>query len=250
MTPVLDPHNLNVRGTGERGLYDILVGMRDPRVTIDFQICSKTFLTTYQGGSTAIPYVHLKFSGSTDGLTFVGCKVERITVTGRHGEMITGSMELWAGGNGSYPSGLIRWGGVVPSQTWGSRSITPYRWLNSIVTINSVVNSQWWEWRYEVRNNLQRLGNVATGGTRDLKNKARDLTGEVIMDLEDFSEYGTVANLGSDGLKFPFKITLDGTDILDATYCRWTRLEAPFSAEDLIAKRFPFTATDLTALVP
>ena len=255
ITPVLDPHNLNVRGTGERGLYDILLGTRDPRITIDFQIADKTFLTSYQSGSTAIKFLHLKMAsggGALDGLTFVGAKVERITVTGKSGEMITCTAEFWAGGNTTYPSGLIRWNGSVPSQAWGVRSTTPFRWLNSTVTVALALQSQWWEWSYEVRNNLQRLANVSTGGTRDLKNKARDLTGQIIMDLEDFTEWGALANLteSAGNAHFPITITLDSTPILDATYCRWTRLEAPFAAEDLIAKRFPFTATDLTALVP
>jgi hypothetical protein len=250
ITPLLDPHNIDVRGTGERGLYDILLGQRDPRVTIDFMPYDKTFLTTYQAGSVAMPYLHVKWNGITDGLTFVGAKMNRETVEVTAGEAVKATMELWAGGNSTYPAGIIRWNSANPTQTWGTRGTTPYRWLNTILSLAGAPVTDWWSWRYEVQNNLQRLINVSTGGTRDLKNKARDVTGLIVKDLADFEEYGTLANLGSEAAKFAIRIQLDGSDLLNTSYCRWGRIEAPFAAEDLIAKRFPFTATDLTALTP
>ena len=250
VTPALDPNNINVRGTGERGLYDILLGMRDPRITVDFLPTAKSFLATYQSGITPIPYLHMRF-GTTDGLTFVAPKVNRMSIEARHNEAVTATMELWAGGNASYPSGLIRWGlNTPPTQSWGSRVTTPYRWLNTVLSVASSVETQWTSWRYEVVNNLQRLGNVATGGTRDLKARQRDVTGQVVADLEDFEEFGTLANVGSEAAKFNITATLDGTDLLNCNYCRWGRLEAPFGPEDLIMRRFPFTATDLTTLTP
>jgi hypothetical protein len=250
ITPRLDPGNINVRGTGERGLYDILLGMRDPRITIEFLCTSKTFLTTYQAGTTAIAYLHIKFSGSTDGLTFVGAKINTISVEGNHNEAISVTMEIWGGGNATYPAGIIQWDGSVPTQTWGARQTTPYRWLDSDVTIAASAENAWWSWRYEVNNNLQRLGNVNTGGTRDLKARHRDVTGLIVIDLEDFDEYGSLANLSAEMAKFNITIELDSTDLLNCDYCRWGILEAPFGPEDLIAKRFPFTATDLTTLTP
>ena len=250
VTPRLDPGNINIRGTGERGLYDILLGMRDPRLTIEFVPTSKTFLTTYQDGTTGIAFLHVKFAGSTDGLTFVNAKVNTISVEGTHPEAISVSVEFWGGGSTAYPSGIIQWNGSVPSQAWGVRVTTPYRWLDSTVDIGLVTESAWWSWRYEVNNNLQRLGNVSTGGTRDLKARHRDVTGLIVIDLEDFDEYGDLANLGAEMAKFNITIDLDTTALLNCDYCRWGVLEAPFGPEDLIAKRFPFTATDLTTLTP
>jgi len=250
VTPRLDPGNINVRGTGERGLYDILLGMRDPRLTIEFLPTNKTFLATYQSGTTGVAFLHIKFAGSTDGLTLVNAKINTVSVEGNHNEAVSATAEFWGGGSTAYPSGIIQWNGSVPTQTWGVRTTTPYRWLASAVSIGGATETQWWSWRYEVTNNLQRLGNVSTGGTRELKARHRDVTGLIVIDLEDFDEFGDLANLGSEMAKFNITIALDTTSLLDCDYCRWGVLEAPFGGEDLIAKRFPFTATDLTTLTP
>lgn len=250
MDPVLDPNNINVRGTGERGLYDILLGMRDPQLSIEFLPTNAPFLATYQSGTSALAYLHIRFSGATDGLTLVNSKVNRATVEGRHNEAIRSTFEWWGGGNATYPAGIIQWDGSVPTQTWGARVTTPERWLDSVVSIGGSTESAWWSWRYDVTNNLQRLGNVSTGGTRDLKVRHRDVNGEIVMDLEDFDEYGALANLGSEQAKFNITISVSAQELLNCDYCRWGRLGSAFGPEDLIAKRFPFTATDLTTLTP
>jgi hypothetical protein len=250
VTPRLDPSNINIRGTGERGLYDILLGMRDPRLTVEFLITDDTFISTYQSGTTGIAFLHLRFTGTTDGVTLVNAKVNTLSCEGEHNNAIRLTIEFWGGGSATYPTGIIQWNGVVPTQTWGARVTTPLRWLDSVVSIAASTESAWWSWRYEVNNNLQRLGNVSTGGTRDLKVRQRDVTGLIVIDLEDLDEYGTLADISSEMAKFNITINLDGTDLLNCDNCRWGILEAPFGPEDLIAKRFPFTATDLTTFTP
>lgn len=249
INPILDPGNIDVAGTGERGLYDILLGMREPQITLDMQPTLATFLSTYQNGQSAPAYLHVKFVGG-QGLSFVSPYINRLSVEARHNEAINASLELWAAGNLTYPSGLIPWGGSPPAQQWSARVITPKRWLDSALWIATILETEWWSWRYEVANNLQRLGNVATGGTRAVKAKERRVTGMIIKDLDDFDEWTAIINLAAEMAKFNIKITLSGTSLLDCNYCRWGRIEAPAGPEDLIAKRFPFTATDLTTLTP
>ena len=69
---------------------------------------------------------------------------------------------------------------------------------------------------------------------------------------EGVAEYGSLAEVtvGLEAPRFNITIELDGTEMLNCDRCRWDRIETPASAEDLIAKRFPFTATDLTTLTP
>jgi hypothetical protein len=78
----------------------------------------------------------------------------------------------------------------------------------------------------------------------------RDVSGLIVKDCEDFAEYSLIANLASEMARFNITITLDTVEMLNCSRCRWGRLETPSSPEDLIAKRFPFTATDLTTLTP
>ena len=255
--PTLDPGNLPVRGTGARGLYDILIGRREPRFTIEFLPTDKDWLASIQDGSSGTEFLFLKFVGGK-GLTFIDVYVNRFTLEARDGEAIRATIEFWAGGDATYPVGVMTWdpvtGGILPTCLWGARESSPYRWLDSdlriggIGGIGGVTETQWWTWRYEVNNNLQRLGNVATGGTRAIKPKQRDVTGLIVKDLEDFEEYGDIADLAAEMTTFNLRIRLDGTALLDCDLCRWGTLEAPSGPEDLIAKRFPFTATDLTTL--
>jgi len=75
------------------------------------------------------------------------------------------------------------------------------------------------------------------------------------MDLETFVEYGDIADLAAEMSRFNITIHLvtgsaPADEMLNCDRCRWGRLEAPSGPEDLIARRFPFTATDLTTLTP
>ncbi|TEU12235.1 hypothetical protein E3J20_01610 [Candidatus Bathyarchaeota archaeon] len=142
--------------------------------------------------------------------------------------------------------------------SWGTlTAVTPYRWLYSSLSIASVPETEWWSWRYEVNNNLQSLGNVATGAIRDVKARHRDVSGLIVKDLAGFAEWTElmVVAPASEEAKFNITITIDGAgspgsasdvDLLNQDACRWGRLEAPVGPEDLQAKRFPFLAIDLT----
>ncbi|MBU0846922.1 hypothetical protein KKH23_06990 [Patescibacteria group bacterium] len=235
INPTLDPGNISVRGTGKRGLYDILLGMREPKFTFDMLFTDKDFIITYQDGLTAIPWLHLRFPGSPDsGLTFENVHFNRSSVESRHNEAISATIEAWSESLGAL--GDPDWQAVVS---------TPYRWLDSSLSIAATPETEWWSWRYESANNLQRLGNVDDGGTRSLTAKQREVSGLIVMDLDNFSEYTDLMNLVTEEDKFNITIQVDSEDLLNA-YCRWGTLEAPAGPEDLIAKRFPFTALDLS----
>ncbi len=252
--PRLSPGNLPVRGTGERGLYDILLGRREPVFTIDFlpsDSAGRDWIASIQDGSPVSSFLHLYFSSVNKGLTFENYSVNRLSVEARDGELIRASAEFWAGGGATWPVGIRDYDDTAPTGSYGARVTTPYRWLDSDLDIGAVIPvDNWWSWRYEVSNNLQRLGNVATGGTRDMKARQRDVSGLIVMDLEDFAEYGAIADLAAEMARFNITITLDTVELLNCDRCRWGDLESPSGPEDLIAKRFPFTATDLTTLTP
>ena len=247
--PSIDPGNLPVRGTGERGLYDILLGMRAPVFTIDFQPTDKDWIASIQDGSLNSAFMHLYFSSvPATGLTFENYAVNRLSLECTQGEIVRASAEIWAGGGSEWPVGLRDYADDDPGGSYSGREKTPYRWLDSTVDIALATETQWWSWRYEVVNNLQRLGNVADGSTRLLVPRQRDVSGLIVKDCEDFAEYGAIADVAAEMARFNITIELDGEDMLNCDYCRWGRLETPSAAEDLIAKRFPFTATDLTTL--
>lgn len=235
INPILDPGNIDVPGTGKRGLYDILLGMRDPQIAVDMLFTDKAFITAYQDGLTAIPWLHLRFPGTPDkGVSLENVYMNRCAVESRHNEAISASLEFWS-------ESLEALG--TPS--WQALVSTPYRWLDSVLSIATVVETEWWSWRYEVVNNLQRLGNVDDGGTRAIKARHRRITGLVVKDLSSFTEFTDLMNLVAEAAKFNITIQVDGADLLN-TLCRWGRLESPMTAEDLIAKRFPFNGLDLS----
>jgi hypothetical protein len=251
--PSLDPGNLPARGTGERGLYDVLLGMRQPVFALDFEPNDEAWIASIQDGSVQSTFLFLWFPSLSKGLALENFAVNRLSLECNHGEKVKCSAEIWAGGGSGSDVGPVgiadyddgAWGGA-----YGARVTTPLRWLDSIVSIGGPTETQWWSWRYEVMNNLQRLGNVENGSTRDLVPRHRDVTGLIVKDCEDFAEYGSIADVTSPMAKFNITITLDGIDMLNCDHCRWGRLETPSAPEDLIAKRFPFTATDLTTLTP
>lgn len=246
LNPILDPSNINVRGTGKRGLYDILLGMRQIQFSIDILPSDISIISDYQDGQTEIPWLHYRNTRSGTGLTFINAAINRATVESRHGEAISATVEFWA----DDVTALKAMG------AWTALSkVTPYRWLWSELKIATVVETAWWSWRYEVNNNLQLLGNVATGAIRDVKARHRDVNGLIVKDFASFTEYTDlmVVAPATEEAKFNITITIDGADgpgsgadveLLNEN-CRWGRLEGPTGPEDLQAKRFPFTALDL-----
>ena len=249
--PRLSPGNLPVRGTGERGLYDILIGRREPVFSIDFYPTDKDWIAAIQDGSSVTTFLHLYFSSVNKGLTFEDAVVNRLSLEGRDGEIIRASAEFWSGGGANYPVGIEDYDDTAPTGAYGARVTTPYRWLDSVLNVGVVAPvDNWWSWRYEVNNNLQRLGNVSDGSTRDIIPKQRDVSGLIVMDCEDFAEYGDIADVAAEMARFNITIELDTVDMLNCDRCRWDDLETPAGPEDLIAKRYPFTATDLTTLTP
>jgi len=233
LNPRLNPNNLDIPGGGRRGLYDILLGTVDPTFSLDMQPTSVNFLDTYQDGQTAIPWLHYRATGDI-GLTFQTVYINTISVESRAGRPIEASFEFWA-----EAAKALNMGSLTSYQT------TPYRWLDSELKISEVVETEWHLWRYEVNNNLERLPNVSTKGTREISAKHRRVSGTIHKDLRDYDEFTDLMNVSSDPGKFDITITLDGTTLL-SNACRWGTIEAPSGPEDLILKRFPFTAQDLS----
>ncbi|MCW3988442.1 MAG: hypothetical protein NWE88_00010 [Candidatus Bathyarchaeota archaeon] len=248
LNPILDPSNISIRGTGKRGLYDILLGMRQPQFTMDILPSDIDFISDYQDGQTEIPYLHYRNVTAGTGLTFTNVVFNRVSVESRHNEAINATIEAWS-------DGLTA---LATMGTWSTlTAVTPYRWLYSTLTIAATPETEWWSWRYEVNNNLQRLGNVSTGAIRDVKARHREVTGLIIKDLASFTEWTElmVVAPASEEAKFNITIQIDGdtgpgtgstVDLLNQDACRWGRLEAPVGPEDLQAKRFPFLAIDLS----
>ena len=180
LNPILDPGNISVRGTGRRGLYDILLGMRQPQFTMDILPTDIDFIEHYQNGQNEIPYLHYRNTRWGTGLTFTNVVFNRVSVEARHNEAITATIEAWS-------DDLADLGAM---SSWGTlTAVTPYRWLYSTLKIAALTETAWWSWRYEVNNNLQRLGNVASGAIRDVKARHREVTGLIVKDLANFTEW-------------------------------------------------------------
>lgn len=232
ISPVVEPNNIDARGTGRRGLYNVLLGMIEPQITLEMNLNDKAFLTDYQDGQTAIPFLHLK-TGSI-GVTYTNAYVNRVSVTSRHNEALAVTVEIWA-----------EEGEALAAATFGSPSVVPYRWLDTTLLLDAVPETQWWEWRYDINNNLQRLGDVDSGGTREIVARHRNVSGSLVKDLRSWSEFITMMDTSSEDGLVAFLMTIDGVAVINSDG-RWGRIEAPTGPEDLIAKRFPFTLLDVS----
>lgn len=245
--PVLDPALINVRGTGKRGLRNLIVGLKDHRLNIDWVPANTTFITDYQDGSE-ISTLHYKV-GSV-GITLVANRLNRLTTSCRAGDLLRCSGEFWAESIRPLDSGCP-WGGVEIDDVMS--------WENFVLKVapktdptNPVVNTKWHEWRYEVRNNLERLANVDTKTTRSIEPRSRDVSGLLVWDLENYDEWvhsqtGFIGTKGEE--KFYIQI-MEGSNYLlgsvNGVYSQWGRVEAPHGPGDLQLKRFPFTSLDLS----
>lgn len=232
VAPVVDGNNIDARGTGRRGLYNVLLGMIEPQINLDLALNDVDFLTDYQDGQTAIPFLHIK-TGSI-GITYTNVYINRVSVTSRHNELLEVTVELWA-----------ELGEALAAASWGSPSTVPYRWLDTVLSLDGTPETQWWEWRYDINNNLQRLGDVDSGGTREIVARHRNVSGSLVKDLRSWSEFTEMMNTSAEAGLIAFLMQIDSTTVINSDG-RWGRIEAPTGPEDLIAKRFPFTLLDVS----
>ena len=234
---------IEVRGTGKRALRDIILGVKDPRINIEFVPPNSSFVRAYQTGAE-IATLHYKVG--TIGITFSNCRVNRMTVTCRAGDIMRVTAEILGSNIAALASGC----------PWAGNEIeTALHWIGTSVKVAPksnptvpVVNSKWHEWRYEIRNNIERLPYVDSKGTRSLELRHREVNGLLVWDFEDMAEFTEF--VGSDAEdKFYLQI-LEGANYMlgsaSGSLAQWGRLEAPHGPEDLILRRFPFTCIDIT----
>ena len=233
--PLVDPGNIDVRGTGRRGLYNILLGIREPRFEMDLLVADESFLDDIIDGQTAISWLHLKVGAGGAGLSFEEAYANRITGSCRAGEAVNATVEFWSEGAQAYVSA----GAIGADQT------TPKRWSDSVVSLAGATITDWHEWRFEVNNNLQRLANVADGGTRAVKARHRDVSATLIRDLVNYTDYVNILNLASEQAIFNFTLSLEGTELINSN-ARYGPLASPAGGEDLITRQFPLEILDLT----
>jgi len=237
--PVLDPALIEVRGTGKRGLREIVLGLKDFRVNVEWAPASVSFITSFQAGAE-IAALHYK-AGAV-GLTFKPAYVERLSVSCRAGDIARCS--------GEFVAKEV----VTLEAISGTEVNTVLDWTNFEVKVAPktaptvpATNSKWHEWRYEVRNNFERLANVNAKTTRSLEQKHREVSGLIVWDLEDYAEW--LEFVGGDAeQKFYIQIKQGANYLLGSAsgvYSQWGRLESPHGPEDLQLKRFPFTSVDL-----
>jgi len=232
--PLVDPGNIEVRGTGRRGLYNILLGVREPRFEIDMLLQDPTFLDNILDGQTALSFLHLKVGSGGEGLTFTEAFGNRITGSCKAGDAVNATIEFWAKDCAALASGAT----TVDLDT-------PMRWSDSVVSVDGETVTDWHEWRFEVNNNLQRLPNVIEGGTRAIKGRHRNVSATLIRDLDDYAKYVELMSVAAEMAIFNFTLTLGSTAIISSN-ARYGVLASPSGPEDLIAKQFPLEILDLT----
>ena len=224
-------------------MRDIILGLKDPRLTVEFTPPDTSFIRTYQDG-TVIGTLHYKV-GTDVGLTFTSAKINRLSATCRAGDILRITAEIWGTSVRTLDTGC----------PWaGTELETALAWINFIVKVATkaaptvlVPNTKWHEWRYEIVNNLERLANVDAKTTRSLERRHRNVTGMLVQDLEDMAEFIEFMG-GSAEEKFKMQILEVANPLLggaSGVYTQWGRIEAPHGPEDLQLKRFPFTCLNI-----
>ena len=257
--PVFDPSIISVDGTGRRGLYDIVLGVRDPRLTVEWAPAylsssltpvsdATSFIRSFQAGAEIAALHYLLAKGpAAVGLTFANCRIDRLAVSCRAGDILRCTAEILA------KSVAL----ADASCPWGGSELTKalaWHYLDVLVAPKStpttpVENTKWHEWTYEVRNNIERLINVNDKTTRSLEIRSRRVTGSLTWDFDSLTEYSDMVGVDASKL-FALQVKdSDGNYLLGASgyaNAQWGRLEAPVGPEDLKLKRFPFTSLHLT----
>jgi hypothetical protein len=235
------------------------MGIKDPRITLEWIpgyvagsgtpfTDATAFIRNYQAGAQIATLHYLVKKGpAAIGLTFSNARADRVTLSCRAGDVLRATAEFF-GENVTVVDAACPWGGVEVNKAvaWPYVSLLV---ATKAAPTTVAENTKWHEWRYEVRNNLERLANVNTKGTRSLEVKQRRVSGTLVWDFENFNEYTEYIGVDADKL-FALQVKDDeGNYLLGQAgwaNAQWGRLEVPHGPEDLQLKRFPFTSLNLT----
>jgi hypothetical protein len=244
----IDPGLILVRGTGSRDLMQVSRGVRKPTLKLAHllpvgapigliqhavSLNSLSVQVLYYKGSFASPtdVISLLYKGMRIDKLTVECNIEdpiKATVDMIGQDVATGTSKISGATYYDYSTGVMAY-----SDSFVQRGTAAGGSLTDVLRVT--------DWKFTIENNLKPVPVIRSSNAyllKYLRERHRDLTGELTFEFEDKTEFDDVIN----DSQFSLKFGLGESKYALFTYCRWQNVSIPTKIEDLISLKAKFVA--------
>jgi hypothetical protein len=243
----IDPGLILLRGTGSRDIVAAKRGVRNPTLKISALIPVGEPISFIQHAvslnslSLQVLYYKGSFASPTDviSLLYKGMRIDKLTVECSVEDPIKATVEMVGQdvqtGN-SKISGATYYdftGSAVFSDSYVQRGTAAGGSLTDVLRVT--------DWKFTIENNLKPVPVIRSSNAyllKYLRERHRNLTGELTFEFEDKTEFDDVIN----DSEFSLKFGLSGGSYALFTYCKWQNVSIPTKIEDLISLKASFVA--------
>jgi len=246
----VDPSLVKVRGVGNRDVAALKMGLRKPTLKIGHTLPSAAPISFIQHAQTlnslSVQALWFKglFTSATDiiSLLYKGMRIDKLTVHCAVDDLLKADVEL-VGQNVEVGTGKIAGatyadyaGAVAYTESFVQRGSADGSGLADLTRIT--------EWKFTIENNLKPVPVIRQSSAhlaKYLPARHRELSGELIFEFEDKSEFEDVIG----DAEFSLKFGLGGSNYALFKYCKWENVQTPVRIEDLVSLKARFIARDV-----
>jgi len=246
----LDPSLIMVRGVGSRDLSALKRGLRKPTLKISHILPSDApigfiqHVQTLNSLSIQVLWYKGLFISATDiiSLLYKGCRIDKLTVECSIEDFVKATVELIGqdvvvGTSKLSGATYADYAGAVSfAESYVQRGTAAGGSLTDVLRVT--------DWKFTIENNLKPVPVIRSTNAyllKYLRERHRELTGELTFEFEDKSEFEDVIN----DAEFSLKFGLGGTKYALFTYCKWQDVSIPTRVEDLVSLKAKFIARDV-----
>ncbi len=177
-----------------------------------------------------------EYPSLSQNIVLSGAKTNRIRLSTEGGELVQAVLDV-------FPVKLSQ---TAPTANRNPLpTAAPYHAKDSAVKINGTAAPEFRAWSVEINNNLERISSLGNTEYRAVREKHRDITGELTATFENMAQFTRLM----DNTEFTLAIDV-GRDsavrTLTITGCKWLEFPTPARKTDLILLRLPFRGRTAT----
>jgi hypothetical protein len=249
--PGLDPGLIKVRGTGSRDLQSLKKGLRRVLLKIPDCLSSESPISLIQHAQTlsslSVQVLYYKglWASATDIISFIykGMRIDKVTVQCSLEDIIKANVEMIGQ---DLLIGTAKIAGATYGDYAGAVAFNEVSVSRGVADGTSQVeNTRVTDWKWTLENNLKPVPVIRSGSSayllKYLRERHRNLYGEVTFEFETDDEFDDVINDGEFSLKFG----LGPSNSALFKYCKWDEVTTPTRMEDLVSLKAKFAARDV-----
>jgi hypothetical protein len=216
----------------------IELGYRTYEIPVTYFPVDITLLTdTITNIATKTQTLWFEYPSLTTTAVVSGCKANRVRLSANAGELVQAAIDFFG----------VKYTTTAPTANRDPLpSAAPFHARDSAVRINGTTAPEFRAWSVEINNNLERVPTLGGDEYRVVRERHRDVTGELTATFESTAHLTRLLNNTEFDLAIDIGKEGTTTRTLTITGCKWLEHPIPSRKTDLILLRLRFRGKTVT----